>query len=56
MASGTKDKAKGRLKKAIGDLTNDPEMRRRGQVDEDAGTLKNGIEKGIDKVKEKLNK
>jgi uncharacterized protein YjbJ (UPF0337 family) len=56
MSSGSKDKVKGRVKKAVGDLTDDPELRRRGQVDEDAGKIKDTVEKGVDKVKDKLNK
>ena len=55
MASGKSDKAKGRIKKAMGDLTDDADMRRRGQVDEDAGKIKEGVNKGVDRVKDKLN-
>ena len=56
MASGRVDKIKGRLKKAVGDLTDDPELRRRGQVDESAGKVKDAVDRGVDRVKDKLNK
>jgi uncharacterized protein YjbJ (UPF0337 family) len=56
MASGRADKVKGRIKKAVGDLTDDPKLRRRGQVDETAGKIKDTVEKGVDKAKDALNK
>jgi uncharacterized protein YjbJ (UPF0337 family) len=56
MASGRADKVKGRIKKAVGDLTDDPKLRRRGQVDETAGKIKDTVEKGVDKAKDNLNK
>jgi uncharacterized protein YjbJ (UPF0337 family) len=56
MSSGTADKAKGRIKKAVGDLTDDPKLRRRGQIDEDAGKVKDAVETGVDKVKDALKK
>jgi uncharacterized protein YjbJ (UPF0337 family) len=48
--SGTGDQAKGRIKQAVGDLTDDDELRREGKVDEGAGKAK----EAIDKVKDKL--
>jgi len=56
MPSGTVDKVKGRLKKAAGDLTDDTDLRREGQVDETAGKVKDAVERGVDRVKDKLNK
>ena len=56
MSSGSADKTKGRIKKAVGDLTDDADMRRRGQIDETAGKIKDTAEKGVDQVKEKLHK
>ena len=53
MASGKADKAKGRMEKAVGDLTDDPQRRRRGQDDEAAGKLKDTIERGIDNARGK---
>ena len=49
--SGTTDKIKGRVKEAVGALTNDPGLKHEGKVDQASGALKDGIEKAIDKVK-----
>lgn len=56
MSSGTGDKVKGRVKKAIGDLTDDRDMRRRGQIDETAGKVKDNVEKGVDRAKDAFKK
>ncbi len=50
--SNETDKMKGRLKQAVGDLTNDDDLRREGKVDEATGKTKDVI----DKVKDKLTK
>jgi uncharacterized protein YjbJ (UPF0337 family) len=50
LMSGEGDQAKGRIKQAVGDLTDDDEMKREGKVDETAGKVK----EGVDKVKDKL--
>jgi uncharacterized protein YjbJ (UPF0337 family) len=50
--AGTLDKAKGRVKQAAGDLTDDPTLKREGKLDELAGDVKDGIEKAIDTVKD----
>lgn len=49
--SGTADKAKGRVKQAAGDLTDDDELKREGETDETAGKAKDAI----DSAKEKAN-
>jgi uncharacterized protein YjbJ (UPF0337 family) len=54
MASGRVDKTKGRIKKAIGDLTDDPDLKRRGQVDETAGKIKDGVERGVDRARDAI--
>ena len=46
------DKARGKVKKAVGDLTDDSEMKREGHVDEGAGKAKGAV----DKVKDKLTR
>jgi len=58
---GNLDEAKGRAKQAVGDLTDDDDLRREGKVDQKAGEakskvgdLKDKAEDAIDKVKEKL--
>jgi len=56
MSSGTADKIKGRIEKAAGDLVDDPKLRRRGKVDEAAGKVKDAVERGIDKARDKANK
>jgi uncharacterized protein YjbJ (UPF0337 family) len=48
--SGESDQAKGRIKQAVGDLTDDKDMKREGKVDEVAGKAKDKI----DDVKDRL--
>jgi uncharacterized protein YjbJ (UPF0337 family) len=55
MSSGTGDKIKGRIEKAAGELTNDPDLKDRGRVDETSGKVKDGVERAVDKVKDALN-
>jgi uncharacterized protein YjbJ (UPF0337 family) len=54
MSSGTGDKVKGRMEKAVGDLTDDDRMRNRGTVDETAGKVKDGVERGVNAVKDAM--
>ena len=49
--SGTTDKVKGRVKEAVGALTNDQDLKNKGKLDQASGALKDGIGKAIDKVK-----
>ena len=51
---GNLDQAKGRVKQAMGDLTDDDDMRREGKVDETAGDVKDKVGDAVDKVKEKI--
>jgi uncharacterized protein YjbJ (UPF0337 family) len=58
---GNIDEAKGRAKQAVGDLTDNDEMRREGKVDEKSGQAKDKLEQmkdkaedAIDNVKDKL--
>jgi uncharacterized protein YjbJ (UPF0337 family) len=51
---GNLDEAKGRAKQAVGDLTDDDDMRREGKVDEHAGKAKDKIGDAIDAVKDKV--
>jgi uncharacterized protein YjbJ (UPF0337 family) len=51
MTSGTGDKMKGRIEKAAGELLDDERLRNRGTVDETAGKVKDGVERGVDAVK-----
>ncbi len=50
------DEAKGRVKEAVGDLTDDDDMKREGKVDKVAGKAKDAIENVKDKVQDKLGK
>jgi uncharacterized protein YjbJ (UPF0337 family) len=49
------DEAKGRLKEAAGDLTNDDDLKREGKVDRAEGAAKDKIDEAGDKVKDALN-
>jgi uncharacterized protein YjbJ (UPF0337 family) len=51
-----KDDAKGRIKEAAGDLTDDEDLQREGKVDQATGVVKDGVEKVSDKVKEAVGK
>jgi len=55
MSSGDVDKVKGRIKKAVGELVDDPALRREGQRDEAAGTVKKAVERGVDKARDVLD-
>ena len=50
--SGTTDKIKGRVKEAVGALTNDKRLKNEGKMDQVSGAIKDGIEKVVDKVKD----
>ena len=50
--SGTTDKIKGRVKEAVGALTNDERLKNEGKADQASGAVKKAVEKVIDKVKE----
>jgi uncharacterized protein YjbJ (UPF0337 family) len=59
--SGETDQAKGRIKQAAGDLTDDEDMKREGRMDEAAGKAKDKIGEAkeqlddtVDSVKDKL--
>jgi uncharacterized protein YjbJ (UPF0337 family) len=57
------DQAKGRVKEAVGSLTNNDDLKREGKTDrvageakEKVGQAKDKVEEGIDKVKDALHK
>ena len=56
MASGTTDKAKGRVKEAAGALTGDEKLKNEGKVDQLAGKVKNAVETVVDKVKDAVGR
>lgn len=51
-----KDDAKGRLKEAAGSLTDDKDLKREGKVDKASGSVKEGLDKATDKVKDILKR
>ncbi len=58
-----KDQAKGKIEQAVGDLTDNEELKKQGEVDEKAGKvkafveeIKDTIDDVVDKVKDKLTK
>ncbi len=48
------DEAKGRVKEAAGDLTDDEKLQREGKVDRAAGSVKERVSELADKVKDAL--
>ncbi len=46
--SGDADKAKGRVKEAAGDLTDDKSLKNEGKVDKASGSIKNAVDKAKD--------
>lgn len=49
------DEAKGRVKEAAGDLTDDKGLKREGKVDRAAGKVKSVIDKSADEVRERVH-
>jgi uncharacterized protein YjbJ (UPF0337 family) len=47
---GNVDQTKGRVKQAVGDLTDDDELRREGKADETAGKAKEKLGDLVDKA------
>ncbi len=56
MGDGTIDDAKGRLKEAAGDVTDDQSLKDEGKVDRASGTVKDKVGDAGDKVKDVLRK
>jgi uncharacterized protein YjbJ (UPF0337 family) len=46
------DEAKGRTKEAVGDLTDDDDLKREGKMDRAGATVKRKTGEAVDKVKE----
>jgi uncharacterized protein YjbJ (UPF0337 family) len=55
MSDGTIDEAKGRIKQAAGDLTDDRDLKNEGSVDKAAGTVKDKFGEFADAVKRAVN-
>jgi len=50
--SGTTDVIKGRVKEAVGVLTNDQGLKDEGKLDQTTGKIKEGVARVVDKVKD----
>lgn len=55
MSDGTVDNAKGRVKEAAGDLTDDQSLKNEGKVDKATGKIKDAVGDTADKVKDAVN-
>jgi uncharacterized protein YjbJ (UPF0337 family) len=53
--AGKLDQAKGRVKEAVGALTDDKQLKAEGKVDQVVGKVKKAVEKVVDKVKETVS-
>lgn len=51
--SGKTDEAKGRIKKAAGELTGNKRLKTEGQIDKAAGKVKQGVDKAKDALQGK---
>ena len=54
--AGEADKAKGRIKKAVGELTDDEDLKREGDIDKATGKVKEVTGKVADKAREVVRK
>lgn len=54
--SGEADQAKGRVKQAAGDLTDNDELKNEGKKDEAAGKVKDAVDDVKDKVSDTVDK
>ena len=48
------DEAKGRVKEAAGDLTDDEQMKREGKIDRAVSSVKHKVDEAADKIKDKV--
>jgi uncharacterized protein YjbJ (UPF0337 family) len=54
--SGKLDEMKGRVKEAVGDLTDDQDLKDSGEADKAAGKVKQAAERIIDKARSSIRK
>lgn len=61
--SGQMDQAKGRVKQAVGDLSDDDDLKAEGRTDESAGKVKEAVgdakdkvDDAVDSIKDKFNR
>lgn len=53
---GSIDKAKGNIKQAAGDLTDNKDLKNEGRVDKTQGGIKEKIDEAADKLKDALHR
>ena len=53
--AGKADDMKGRAKEAVGDLTDNDELKHEGKADRAAGKVKEKAEEVVDKVRDKID-
>jgi uncharacterized protein YjbJ (UPF0337 family) len=56
MGDGKLDDAKGRVKEATGDLTDDHSLKNEGKVDRAEGSVKDKVDDAADKAKDVIGK
>ena len=56
MGDGNLDEAKGRVKEAAGDLTDNDSLKSEGKVDRAEGSVKDKVDDAADKVKDALKR
>ncbi len=56
MTDGDLDKAKGNVKQAAGDLTDDRDLKNEGKVDKATGNVKDKVGDAADKAKQALRR
>jgi uncharacterized protein YjbJ (UPF0337 family) len=54
--SGKGDELKGRVKEAVGDLTDNQDLKDSGKADKAAGKIKQGVEHAVDRVRDAVKK
>jgi uncharacterized protein YjbJ (UPF0337 family) len=52
---GTSDEIKGRAKQAVGDVTDNDDLKREGRADETSGKVKNKLDDAKDWVEDKVD-
>jgi uncharacterized protein YjbJ (UPF0337 family) len=50
------DQAKGRAKQAVGDLTDDKDLKAEGKADETGGKVKEKFDDAVDSIKDKADR
>jgi uncharacterized protein YjbJ (UPF0337 family) len=54
--AGEADQAKGRIKKAVGELLDDEDLKQEGEIDEATGKVKKAAGEVVDKAREVVQK